>query len=138
MDSENTLRTSASSTSGNCICVGAGIRYSSCRQFVSVLQLSDEDNVWEYAQASTVPLFKSLAGPLRKVRVTVPEVVGVQVNVDDVPAVTVEPPGIVGGFDVGPDCAATAASRHATTESGEMRIFYVATEWFVRSRDATK
>lgn len=138
MDSGNTLRTSASSTSGNCICVGAGIGYSSCRELISVMQFRDEDNVCEYAQASTVPLFKSLAGPLRKVRVTVPEVVGVQVNVDDVPAVTVEPPEIVGGFAVDPDCAATAASRHATTESGEMRILIVATECFVGSRDATK
>lgn len=86
--------------------------------------------MWEYAQASTVPLFKSLAGPLRKVRVTVPEVVGVHVNVDDVPAVTEKPGEMVGGFDVGPDCAATAVSRHATTESGEMRILNVATECF--------
>ena len=82
--------------------------------------------MWVYAQASTVPLFKSLAGPLRNVSVTVPEVVGVQVNVDEVPAVTVKPGGVVGGFDVGPDCAATAAIMHATTESGEMRILNVA------------
>lgn len=91
-----------------------------------------------YTQASTVPLFKSLAGPLRNVRVTVPEVVGVQVNVDDVPAVTVKPGEVVGGFDVDPDCAATASSRHAMTESGEMRILNVATEWFVYSKDAIK
>lgn len=93
--------------------------------------------MWEYAQASTVPLFKSLEGPLRNVRVTVPEVVGVQVNVDDVPAVIVKPGGVFGGFDVDPDCAATAASRHATIESGEMRILNVAAECFVYSRDTT-
>lgn len=73
-------------------------------------------------EASTVPLFKSSAGPLRNVRVTVPDVVGVQVNVDDVPAVTVKPGGVFGGFDVDPDCAATAASRHATIERRDTRI----------------
>lgn len=93
--------------------------------------------MWEYAQASTVPRFKLLAGPLRNVKVTVPDVVGVQVNVDDEPAVTVKPGGVVGGFDVGPDCAATVARRHATTESGEMRMLDFATECFVYSRDAT-
>ena len=81
----------------------------------------------EYAQASTIPLFKSLAGPLRNVRLTLPEVVGVQVKVVDVPAVIVKPGGVVGGFDVDPDCAATAAIRHATIESGEMRIMNVTT-----------
>ena len=89
--------------------------------------------MWEYAQASTVPLCKSLAGPLRSVRVTVLEVVGIQVNVDGLPAVTRKPGGVVGGFDVEPDCAATAASRHATRESGEIRILNVATERFVCS-----
>ena len=89
---------------------------------VSVRGFRVEDNEFEYAQASTVPLFKSFELPLRNVRVTVPEVVGVHVNVDDVPAVTVKPGGVVGGFDVDPDCAATAASRHATIESGKMRI----------------
>lgn len=91
----------------------------------------------EYAQASTVPLFKLLAGPLRNVKVTVPDVVGTQVKVDDEPAVTLKPGRIVGGFDVGPDCAATVASRHATTESGDMRILNSAKECFVYSRDAT-
>lgn len=52
-----------------------------------------------------------------------PDVVLVQVNVDDVPAVTVKPGGVVGGFDVDPDCAATATSRLAMTEIGETRIF---------------
>lgn len=92
----------------------------------------------KYSQASTIPLFKSLVGPLRNVRVTVPEVVGVQVNVDEVPAVTVKPGRVVGGFDVGPDCAATAASRHAIRESGATRILNIATECFVYSGDATK
>ena len=55
-----------------------------------------------------------------------PEVVGVQVNVDDVPAVTVKPGGVFGGFDVDPDCAAIAVSRHATIASAEMRILNVA------------
>lgn len=129
---------SAGSTSGNCESVGAGVGNSSCRLTVSAVQFGNEDKVWEYAQASTVPLFKSLARPLRNVRVTVPEVVGVQVNVDDLPAVTVKPDDVVGGFDVDPDCAATVASRHATKESGEMRILNVATECFVYSTDATE
>lgn len=73
-------------------------------------------------EASTIPLFKSFAGPLRRVKVTVPDVVGVQVNVDDLPAVTVRFGGVVGGFEVDPDCAATAVSRHATIESGATRI----------------
>ena len=55
-----------------------------------------------------------------------PEVVGFQVNVDDLPAVTVKPGGVVGGFDVDPDCAAIAVNRHATIESDEMRILIVA------------
>ena len=57
-----------------------------------------------------------------------PDVVGVQVNVDDFPAVTVKPGGVVGGFDVDPDCAATAASRHPITESGVNRILKIVTE----------
>ena len=59
-----------------------------------------------------------------------PEVVGFQVNVDDLPAVTVNPGGVVGGFDVDPDCAAIAVSRHATTESDEMRISTVVKRMF--------
>ena len=62
-----------------------------------------------------MPLFRLDAGPLRRVSVMVPEVVGVQVNLVAVPAETVNPGGVVGGFDVDPDCAAAAASRHATT-----------------------
>ena len=54
-----------------------------------------------------------------------PDVVGVQVNVDDFPAVTVKPGGVVGGFDVDPDCAATAASRQPITESRVNRILEV-------------
>ena len=94
--------------------------------------------MWEYTQASTVPLFKSLAGPLRKVRVTGPEVVGVHENVDDSPAVTVKPGGVFGGFDVAPDCAATAAIRHATTE--KMRILNEATRMLcvLKKRDEMK
>ena len=88
-----------------------------------------------YAQATTVPLFKSLAGPLRNVKVTVPDVVGVHVNVAEPPAVTVKPWEIVGGFDVDPDCAAIAVKRHATMESGATRILNVATECLVYSRD---
>ena len=52
-------------------------------------------------------------------------------NVDDLPAVTVKPGGVVGGFEVDPDCAAAAANRYATIESGAMRIVNVATECFV-------
>lgn len=77
-------------------------------------------------EAITVPLFRLSEGPSRNVRVTVPEVVGFQVNVDDLPAVTVKPGGVVGGFDVDPDCAAIAVNRHATIESDEMRILSVA------------
>ena len=102
------------------------------------------EKVYDYAQASTVPSFRWDAGPaqiisyelmlssailpLRNVKVTVPDVVGVQVNVDDLPAVTVKPGVVVGGFDVDPDCAATATSRHPRTESGVTRILSVATE----------
>ena len=55
-------------------------------------------------------------------------------NVDDLPAVTVRPGAVVGGFDVDPDCAATATSRHAIAERGETRILKVATDCFVYSR----
>lgn len=55
-------------------------------------------------------------------------------KVDDVPAVMVKPGGVVGGFDVDPDCAATAAIRHATIESGEMRIMNVATRMLCVSK----
>ncbi len=77
-------------------------------------------------------------GPLRNVKVTVPDVVGVQVKVDDLLAVTVKPGGVVGGLEVDPDCAVTAASRHAITESGAMRIMNVATNYLLYSRDATE
>ena len=82
-------------------------------------------------------MFKLLAGPLRNVRVTVPDVVGVQVNVEELPAVTVSPTGVAGGFDVAPDCAATAANRHAITENGRMCMLNVATERLLNSRRAT-
>ena len=84
-------------------------------------------------------MFKSLAGPLRKVSVTEPDVVGVHVKVDDVPAVIVKFGGVFGGFDVAPDCAATAAIRHATTES-EMRILSEATRMLCvpKEREETK
>lgn len=82
-------------------------------------------------------MFKLLAGPLRNVKVTVPDVVGIQVNVEELPAVTVSPTGVVGGFDVAPDCAATAVNRHAMTESGKMCILSVATERLMYSRRAT-
>ena len=59
-------------------------------------------------------------------------------NVDDLPAVTVSPGDVVGGFDVDPDCAATATRRHAIAEIGETRIFYVATDCLVYSKDAAK
>ena len=75
---------------------------------------------------------------LRNVRVTVPEVVGVQVKVDDMPAVTVKPGRVVGGFDVDPVCAATTANKHATIKSGENLILNVATKYFVYTRDATR
>ena len=96
------------------------------------MHLRIEENVYDYSQASTVPSFRLDAGPLRNVKVTVPDVVGVQVNVDDLPALTVKPGEVVGGFDVDPDCAATATSRHPITESGVIRILKVATV----SRDA--
>ena len=59
-------------------------------------------------------------------------------NVDDMPAVTVKPGGVVGGFDVDPVCAATAANKHATIKSGENLILNVATKYFVYTRDATR
>ena len=57
-------------------------------------------------------------------------------NVDDLPAVTFKFGGVVGGFEVGPDCAATAVSRHATIESGATRILSGGTEFcmYTRSR----
>ena len=82
-------------------------------------------------------MFKLFAGPLRNVKVTVPDVVGVQVNVEELPAMTVSPTGVVGGFDVAPDCAATAANRHAMTESGKMCILSVAPERLMYSRRPT-
>ena len=115
----------------------ASVGDSSCRQVVSAVHFSNEDKVLKYAQASTVPMFKLFEGPLRNVKVTVPDVVGVQVKVDGFPAVTVKPCGIVGGFDVGPDCAATAANRHAIKVSGAMRILNVATDRFMYSRQTT-
>ena len=102
------------------------------------MYLKNKYSVKKYAQATTVPLFKSFEGPLRNVKVTVPDVVGVHVNVADFPAVTVKPWEIVGGFDVDPDCPATAAKRHAIMESGAMRILNVATGRFMYPRYATK
>ena len=83
-------------------------------------------------------MFKLFEGPLRNVKVTVPDVVGVQVNVDDFPAATVKPCEIVGGFDVDPVCAPTAANRLAIMDSGAMRILNVATEVFMYFRQAIK
>ena len=70
----------------------------------------------------TVPLFKSLAAPLRSVRVTGPDVVGVQVRVAGCPAVTVKPDETVGGFGPVLVCATTAASRQARADKGARRM----------------
>lgn len=69
-----------------------------------------------------MPLFKSLAAPLRSVRVTGPDVVGVQVRVAGCPAVTMKPDETVGGFGPVPVCATTAASRQARTDKGAIRM----------------
>ena len=71
---------------------------------------------------------------MRNVKVTVPDVVGVHVNVAESPAVIVKPSGIVGGFDVFPDCAAIAVKRYAIMKSGEMRIVIVVTEYSRHTR----
>ena len=89
---------------------------------IRIVDSSNREKLCNYAQTSTIPLFKFFVSPLRRVNVTVPDVVGVQVNVDDWPAVTVNPGGVVGGFDVDPDCAATAATRHATVERRATRM----------------
>ena len=79
-------------------------------------------------------MFKLLEGPLRNVKVTVPDVVGVHVNVAESPAVTVKPWETVGGFDVDPDCAVIAVKKHAIMESEAMRILIVVKEGLVYSR----
>ena len=73
----------------------------------------------------TVPVFKSLAAPLRSVRVTGPEVVGVHVRVAGCPAVTVKPDETVGGFGPVLVCATTAASKQARAEIGARRMMTV-------------
>ena len=73
----------------------------------------------------TVPVFKSLAAPLRSVRVTGPEVVGVQVRVAGCPAVTMKPDETVGGFGPVLVCATTAASKQARAEMGARRMMMV-------------
>ena len=73
----------------------------------------------------TVPAFKLLAAPLRSVRVTGPEVVGVQVRVAGCPAVTIKPDETVGGFGPVPVCATTAASRQARAGKGARRMMTV-------------
>ena len=78
-----------------------------------------------YIHAMTVPVFKSLAAPLRNVRVTGPEVVGVQVRVAGCPAVTVKPDETVGGFGPVLVCAMTAASKQARAEMGARRMMMV-------------
>lgn len=65
-----------------------------------------------------VPLFKLLAAPLRKVKVTGPGVVGFQVKVAGWPAVTMKLDGTVGGLDVLPDCAMAVAIRQTSSDSG--------------------
>ena len=75
------------------------------------------------SHAITVPLFKSLAAPLRRVRVTVPWVVGFQVKVAGWPAVTEKLLDTVGGFAVEPpDCATATAIRLVTVERIERRM----------------
>jgi len=64
-----------------------------------------------------MPLSRLLEAPLRKVRVTVPGVVGIHSNLVGCPAVTMKPGETLGGF-ADEDCAATAAQRQATNESG--------------------
>ncbi len=73
----------------------------------------------------TVPVFKSLAAPLRSVRVTGPEVVGLQVRVAGCPAVTIKSDETVGGFGPVLVCATTAVSRQARAEKGARRMMTV-------------
>ena len=58
-------------------------------------------------------------------RVTGPEVVGVQVRVAGCPAVTMKPDETVGGFGPVLVCATTAASRHARAEKDARRMMMV-------------
>ena len=70
----------------------------------------------------TVPLFRSLAAPLRSVSVTWPDVVGVHVRGAGCPAVTMKPDETVGGFGPVLVCATTAASRQARVDKGAKRM----------------
>ena len=76
----------------------------------------------------TVPLFRSLAAPLRRVRVTVPWVVGVHCTVVAWPAVSMKPGGTLNGLGLLPElvCAATAAARQAMNVRGAKRIVRMA------------
>ena len=65
------------------------------------------------SHAITVPLFKSLAAPLRRVKVTGPLVVGFHVKVEGFPAVTLKSLWTVGGFAVELVCATAIAIRQA-------------------------
>lgn len=71
----------------------------------------------------TVPLFRSLAAPLRRVRVTGPWVVGLQVRVAGLPAVMEKSLETVGGLAVEADCARAVAIVHAARERSVKRMF---------------
>ena len=62
--------------------------------------MSGGTSIAEDIQAMTVPLFRSLAAPSRKVSVTGPWVVGVHVTVEAWPAVTMNELSTVNGFSV--------------------------------------
>ena len=77
------------------------------------------------SHAITVPLFRSLAAPLRRVRVTGPLVVGFQVKVEGFPAVTLKSLWTVGGFAFEPVCATAIAIKQAMLGSMAKRILLV-------------
>ena len=84
-----------------------------------------------------MPLFRSLAAPLRRVSVTGPWVVGFQVKVAGLPAVTMKSEETVGGLALEPVCAATAAMRQARAEKGARRMMVVLDCVFSKESDVS-
>ena len=93
--------------------------------------------VVSYLHAITVPLSRLLDAPLRSVKLMGPGLVGFQVKVDGLPAVTMKLDETVGGFAVFPDCAIAAAIRQAIADSEKRCIFEDGLRFgrFVQQRD---
>lgn len=120
-DDLNTVVGAAGRVCGRCIGVATAVGYVGCkmldRRHSSLPRRSRKGN--QGIPWITIPASRLLLGPWRNLKVTVPGVVGVHVNVVGLPAVREKPPGTLKGLGFAARATAESPPR---MESSERRI----------------